>query len=203
MDYNIISTGSKGNCVIINKNIMVDCGVAFRSIKKYLYDVKYLLLTHTHSDHINRKTIQLIAEEFPKIIIIGNHEVHQVWNCSFIANAGFDIVTEDYTFTPFEALHDVLCYGFVFEIDGQRVIYCTDTGTMENAPKGVYDFFFIESNHDEQKLEQVRNQYKGTYNPYLSGKRHLSTQQAKAFYFMNRRSPDSVFIELHMSERFY
>jgi len=203
MDYNIISTGSKGNCVIINKNIMVDCGVAFRSIKKYLYDVKYLLLTHTHSDHINRKTIQLIAEEFPKIIIIGNHEVHQVWNCSFIANAGFDIVTEDYTFTPFEALHDVLCYGFVFEVDGQRVIYCTDTGTMENAPKGVYDFFFIESNHDEQKLEQVRNQYKGTYNPYLSGKRHLSTQQAKGFYFMNRRSPDSVFIELHMSERFY
>src|SRR4051812_11316216 len=107
MDYSIISTGSKGNCVIINKNIMVDCGVAFRSIKKYLYDVKYLLLTHTHSDHINRKTIQLIAEEFPKIIIIGNHEVHQVWNCSFIANAGFDIVTEDYTFTPIEALHDV------------------------------------------------------------------------------------------------
>jgi ribonuclease BN (tRNA processing enzyme) len=203
MDYSIISTGSKGNCVIINKNIMVDCGVAFRSIKKYLYDVKYLLLTHTHSDHINRKTIQLIAEEFPKIIIIGNHEVHQVWNCSFIANAGFDIVTEDYTFTPFEALHDVLCYGFVFEVDGQRVIYCTDTGTMENAPEGVYDYFFIESNHDEQKLEQVRNQYKGTYNPYLSGKRHLSTQQAKGFYFMNRRSPDSVFIELHMSERFY
>jgi ribonuclease BN (tRNA processing enzyme) len=204
MNYNIISSGSKGNCVIINNEIMVDCGVPFRTIKKHLYDVKYLLLTHIHSDHVKPKTLQLIAEEFPKIKIIGNHEVHQVWHCNFIANAGYNIETGDYIFTPFECLHDVLCYGYVWHnAEGQRIIYCTDTGSMENAPDGFYDYFFIESNHDEQKLEQVRNQYKGTYNPFLSGKRHLSTQQAKAFFYMHRRSPNSHFIELHKSERFY
>jgi ribonuclease BN (tRNA processing enzyme) len=206
MNYNIISSGSKGNCVIIqgvSGDVMIDCGVPFRSIKKHLYTVKYLLLTHTHSDHINRKTIQLIAEEFPKIKIIGNHEVHQVWNCNYIANAGYRIETDDYTFYPFECLHDVLCYGYVWEMEGKRIIYCTDTGSLENAPDFQYDYFFLESNHDEQKLEKVRNEYKGSYNPYLSGKRHLSTQQAKAFYFLHRRSPDSAFIELHKSERFY
>jgi hypothetical protein len=43
----------------------------------------------------------------------------------------------------------------------------------------------------------------GNYSPYLSGKRHLSTQQAKAFWYMHRRSADSELIELHKSARFY
>ena len=29
MDYTIISTGSKGNCVIIGGKVMVDCGVSW------------------------------------------------------------------------------------------------------------------------------------------------------------------------------
>jgi phosphoribosyl 1,2-cyclic phosphodiesterase len=203
MNYKIVSSGSNnGNCVIIN-DVMVDCGVAFKTIKKDLYDIKYLLLTHIHSDHIKQKTLQLINEEFPTITVIGNHEVHQAWNCNIIANAGFDIQTDDYTFTPFECIHDVLTYGYVWEAEGQRILYCTDTGSMENAPDGFYDYFFLESNHDEKKLEAVRSQKKGNYSPYLSGKRHLSTQAAKAFYFMHRRSPSSEFIELHKSDRFY
>jgi ribonuclease BN (tRNA processing enzyme) len=202
MDYKIISSGSKGNCVIIN-DVMVDCGVPFRQIKQHLYDIKYLLLTHIHSDHINKKTLQLINQEFPKIKVIGNFEVHQTWNCNIIANAGFRVETDDYIFFPFECFHDVLCYGYVWEFEGKRIIYCTDTGSLENAPDFKYDYFFIESNHDEKKLEKARNEYKGSYNPYLSGKRHLSTQAAKGFYYQYRRNIDSEFIELHKSERFY
>jgi Cft2 family RNA processing exonuclease len=202
MNHKIISTGSKGNCVIIN-DVMVDCGVPFGKIRNELYDIKYLLLTHAHSDHLNIKTIQQIAENFPRIKIIGNYEVHSAYNCNIIANAGFEIETDDYTFTPFECLHDVVCYGYTWTFEGQEIIYATDTSTMENAPTGPYDWLFIESNHDEAKLEAVRDEQRGSYNPYLSGKRHLSTQQAKAFYYLNRRNKDSQFIELHQSSRFY
>lgn len=202
MNYKIISTGSKGNCVIIN-DVMVDCGVPFGKIREELYEIKYLLLTHVHSDHLNIKTIQQIAENFPRIKIIGNYEVHSAYNCNIIANAGFDIETDHYIFTPFECVHDVVCYGYTWTFEGQEIIYATDTSTMENAPAKKYDFLFIESNHDEQKLDAVRNENKGSYNPYLSGKRHLSTQQAKAFYYLNRRNKDSQFIELHQSSRFY
>lgn len=202
MNYEIISTGSKGNCVVIN-DIMVDCGVPFTKIKEYLYNVKYLLITHTHSDHLNIKTITKINEMFPTIKIIGNSEVHQAYNVNIIANKGFDIELEDYTFTPFECVHDVECYGYCWSYEGKEIIYATDTSTLEHAPKKKYDYFFIESNHDEAKLEAVRNQSKGRYNPYLSGKRHLSTQQAKAFYYTYRNSIDSEFIELHISARFY
>lgn len=202
MNHKIISTGSKGNCVIIN-DVMVDCGVAFGKIKEELYDIKYLLITHIHTDHLNIKTIQQIAENFPKIIIIGNYEVHNAYNCNIIVNAGFDIETDDYIFTPFECVHDVLVYGYTWTFKGQEIIYATDTSTLENAPKKPYDWMFLESNHDEAKLEAVRNEQRGSYNPFISGKRHLSTQQAKAFYYLNRRNADSKFIELHQSNRFY
>jgi ribonuclease BN (tRNA processing enzyme) len=203
IDYKIISSGSKGNCVIINKDIMIDCGVAFSKIKDDLYDVKYLLITHIHSDHLNKKTLLQINQKFPTIQIIGNYEVYQAWAVDRIANAGFEIETDDYIFTPFECLHDVLTYGFTFTIDDKKIIYATDTSTMENAPDETYDMFFLESNHDEKKLEAIRGEKKGSYDPYLSGKRHLSTQQARAFYFMHRRDQGSELIELHKSSRFY
>lgn len=202
MDYKIISSGSSGNCVVI-KDVMVDCGVPFNKIKDELYAIKYLLITHIHSDHLNQITLKQIMRKFPTIKIIGNYEVHQAAHCNIIANSGFDIVTPDYIFTPFEAVHDVLTYGFTWNCEGQRIIYCTDTSTLENAPDGIYDYFFLESNHDEGKLEAARNESKGGYNPYLSGKRHLSTQAAKGFFYMYRRSPESVFVELHKSKRFY
>ncbi len=203
MNYNIISTGSKGNCCILHDDVMVDCGVPYSKIKNELYAVKYLLITHTHQDHLQPKTIRQIAENFPRITIIGNYEVHAVYNCNIIANAGYEIVTDDYVFNPFPCVHDVLCYGFTWEWNGQSIIYATDTSNLNYAPTGKYDWLFLESNHDEQKLEQVRNQQKGSYNPYLSGKRHLSTQQAKNFFYMNRRDQNSQFIELHQSSRFY
>lgn len=202
MNYKVISTGSKGNCVIIN-DVMVDCGVPFKEIKEELYTIKYLIITHVHSDHMNLKTLEQICGKFPRIKIIGNYEVHNAWNCNFIANADFQIETEDYIFYPFECFHDVLVYGYTWNFKGQEIIYATDTSSLENAPKMKFDFFFIESNHDEEKLEAVRNENKGSYNPYLSGKRHLSTQQAKAFFYMNRKTQDSKLIELHQSARFY
>lgn len=202
MFYEIISSGSKGNCVIIN-DVMVDCGVPFNKIKDYLYDVKYLLLTHIHTDHVRPSTLENIKKLFPKITIIGNYEVHQSFGVDKIANGGFQIETDDYVFLPFDCEHNVVTHGFTWSFDDKSIIYATDTATMEYAPDERYDYLFIESNHCEKKLELVMDQVKGGYNPYLSGKRHLSTQQAKTFYYTHRRNRDSEFIELHKSERFY
>jgi ribonuclease BN (tRNA processing enzyme) len=202
IDYKIISSGSSGNCVIIG-DVMIDCGVSFNKIKEDLYSIKYLLITHIHSDHLNKVTLQQIIKKFPRIVIIGNYEVHGAAHTNIIANAGFPVQTEDYIFYPFECEHDVLTYGFVFEQNGKRIIYCTDTGSMDEAPDGQFDYFFLESNHDEEKLEAARGLKKGTYDPYLSGKRHLSTQRAKAFYYMRRSGREAEFIELHKSSRFY
>ncbi|MDS3871847.1 hypothetical protein [Staphylococcus hominis] len=203
MYYEIISTGSKGNSVIIN-DIMVDCGVAFKRLKEYLYDIKYLLLTHIHSDHIKPTTLKRIKKEFPHIKVIGNYEIAQLYDVDHIINAGFPMDIDNYTFEAFECVHDVVTYGYTWSFDNNEIIYATDTNSLENAPSKKYDYLFLESNYDVEKLEQARGKRsKYGYDPYISGLRHLSTKDCKTFYYLNRRDKESKLIELHMSERFY
>jgi len=49
IEYVIISTGSKGNAVIANKAVLIDCGVPFKALKMYYKKLKLVLLTHIHS----------------------------------------------------------------------------------------------------------------------------------------------------------
>ena len=49
MECEVIQTGSKGNCVILDGRIAVDMGVTYKSIEPYLKDLKLVLLTHIHS----------------------------------------------------------------------------------------------------------------------------------------------------------
>lgn len=205
IEYKIISTGSKGNCVVIG-DIMVDCGLPFKRIKDHLYNVKTLLLTHIHSDHIKSSTLKSIVAMFPHIQIFANYEVAQVFSDYPIrvVNAGNTFTSQGIDITPFECFHDVVTYGFTWYVAGERVIYATDTMNLSKAPLGKYDYFFIESNHDEAKLEAVRNSRSSYgYNVYAGGMRHLSTQKARAFYYGRRQSRESEFIELHQSTRFY
>ncbi|EAC6664282.1 hypothetical protein PJ944_002854 [Listeria monocytogenes] len=202
IEWEIISSGSKGNCVIID-DVMVDCGVSFKRIKEHLYDINYLLLTHIHSDHINSSTLENIINLFPKITIIGNYQIAQLYEIDIIGNSGFTIRLPSFEVTPFECFHDVITQGYTWCVDGKNIIYATDTSSLENAPSLKFDYLFIESNHDEKKLEMARNKSKYGYDPYKGGKRHLSTQQCKTFYYLNRRNNESQLIELHKSERFY
>ena len=53
-NYNIIFTGSKGNCATIEYKgggwkMMVDAGKAYKTLEPYLYDIQFLLYTHRHS----------------------------------------------------------------------------------------------------------------------------------------------------------
>ena len=43
MKYNIISTGSKGNAVIIG-DVLIDIGVPYSKLHEYLYDIKIIFI---------------------------------------------------------------------------------------------------------------------------------------------------------------
>lgn len=49
MEYDVISTGSHGNAVVINREILIDIGVPFKSLKDVYKGLKLVLLTHIHS----------------------------------------------------------------------------------------------------------------------------------------------------------
>ena len=202
LNYEILKTGSKGNCVVI-EDIMIDCGIPFSKMKEVLYDLKHLLLTHIHSDHIVPATLKRIKSLFPKITILGNYEVAQKYGVDIIVNHTFPVETQDYTFLPVKGIHDVVVTGYEFEVKGQQVCYMTDSNTYSHFEGTEFDYFFIEANYDAKKLEEVAKIFKRKgYDPIASAQRHASLQAAKGFYYSNRRSVDSKLIELHMSDRF-
>ena len=67
IDYNIIATGSAGNAIVLNNNILIDCGVSFKALKEVYKELVLVLLTHIHSDHFSKTTIRKLAEERPTL----------------------------------------------------------------------------------------------------------------------------------------
>ena len=143
-------------------------------------------------------------DEFPRIKIYGNYDVaYQYPTVKVIGTKAFKL-RDGTIITPFEGTHDVPVTYFVIQKGDTNLFYATDTCEVSN-PLGIkFDWFFLESNYDEKKLEISARKYKRKgYDPTESSLRHLSTKQCKTFYYLNRRNKDSVLIELHMSERFY
>lgn len=203
-EYEIIQSGSSGNCVIVG-DMMFDCGVAFSKIRKHLYKIKYLFITHAHSDHLNTRTFQSIRKEFPRIRVIANWDVAYKVRVDDVVGDATEIKLKDRKIRSFLCPHDIPCHGFVIAQDNKSLIYATDTTTLEHAPVQKYDYIFIESNHDENKIEAIRNKSRKLYgyDAWEGAMRHLSTQKSKAFYYMNRKNKDVEHVELHKSERFY
>ena len=201
MHYEVIASGSKGNAVLIN-DVLVDIGIPFSTLKPYLYKVNYIIITHIHTDHLRMATYNQIKKLFPYIKFIGNWQVAQAVQVDYVANAGYQVITDDYVFNPIELVHDVVCYGYWWQTRYGNVIYATDTNNMDNAPSDVpFDYIFLESNHSESKIKQAKAT-RG-YDPKISALRHLSTYKSKEFYYTHRRNAASEWIELHKSERFY
>lgn len=191
---------------MVIENVMVDCGLPFKHLKEYLYDVDYLLITHTHQDHIKPSTFNAIRKQFPNITTISNYEVASKYKIDEIVDIGFEHEIGEYTFEPFTGEHDVLVYGYVWKVGDIQIIYATDMNNFLNAPDIKYDLLFLESNHDIKKLKAAKRsnmKRKYGYDVFASGQRHCSTQKCRAFYFMRRRDKDSKLVELHQSSRFY
>lgn len=54
MKCKVISTGSKGNAVIVNDEILVDCGVPYEMIEPYAAKLNYF--QKRHSSDLQRKS---------------------------------------------------------------------------------------------------------------------------------------------------
>ena len=55
MHVQILATGSSGNSVLVDHSILIDAGIsikAFQSFGLQADDIKALLITHRHGDHM-------------------------------------------------------------------------------------------------------------------------------------------------------
>ncbi len=204
LDYNVIATGSSGNAVRI-ENIMIDCGIKYKTMKEDLYKVDTLLITHSHGDHIKPATFNSIRKEFPRIKVFANANVAYQYDVDIVIGTAKVTLPKKRIIIPFEGKHDVPVTGFIIQMKKMNILYMTDTAVIDPPEGYPLDYIFLESNYDERKLQEMGKQYcRHGYDPRISSvTRHLSTQKCKEFYYLHRRNNDSPLIELHQSYRFY
>lgn len=207
MEHKIISTGSKGNCVIVNKNIMMDIGVSFAKIKPYIKDVKIVIISHSHSDHINLKTLKKLQYEKPTIRVAVGEFMHPklegIKNVD-ILEAGKTYNYGLFKLVPLKGYHDVPSFGFRIFIEDLKVFFMTDTAHLEGITAKGYDYYFLEHNYDEEKARQAIRiaEEKGEFcHAKGSINSHLSSQQAFNFIEDNRKE-NSITVKLHQSSQF-
>ena len=147
MEYKIISTGSKGNAVVVDDRILIDCGVPFRRLESVYRDLDAVLLTHIHSDHFQPKTLARLAAERPSLRFFACP-----WLGPDLQNAGvplrqITITTPDrwydtgYCFVKAcETKHNVRnCCWHIWFNDGSKVFYATDMGNLNGITAPYYD----------------------------------------------------------------
>lgn len=207
MKYEILGTGSSGNCVLLN-DIMLDCGLPYKQIKPYLKDTKLIFISHRHSDHLCKATVKKIAYNHPTIkFLVAFYLV------DLLLELGVDkknILTIDlekwYDIgickVKLEPLyHDVPNVALKIDMNGSKIIYIVDTNSVEHIEAKDYNLYMIEANYtDEEELEnRIKQDYDNglTYSHYERVKKtHLS--QLKAYNWLQKNMDrESEFVFLH------
>lgn len=206
MNYKIISSCSTGNATIIRDIILIDCGVTFRKLEKYYKKLKIVLLTHIHSDHFKKETIRKLAQERPTLrFACCEWLLKPLLDCG-VERKNIDVLQigtrYDYKLfkiVPIKLYHDVQQCGYRVLFDNYKVIYMTDTRTVEGIVAKNYDLYLVEGNYEYEELEQriKQKQEEGLYY-YESRVRntHLSKGQATDF-LLNNMGENSKYVFMH------
>lgn len=214
MKLSVLASGSKGNVSYIESNnskILIDVGMSCLYIEKSLNSIDVrpreidgILITHTHSDHINGLRVFLkkyntklyitekIYNELKKQISIENY---------IIVDKEFDI--NDLHINVIKTSHDAEdSNGYIISDESSSLVYITDTGYINRKYHDILfnkNYYVIESNHD---VELLMN---GSY-PYhlkqriLGDRGHLSNKACADYMskFIGENTKGVILI--HLSE---
>ena len=210
MKYNIIATGSKGNAVMVENDIMIDCGVSFKALRNVYKDIKLVLLTHEHSDHIKVSTLKRLIKERPTLRV-GCCE----WMADTVRGCGINSKQLDvydigriydykaFKISPVKLYHNVPNCGYRLFCDGKKVLYATDTNSLDGITAKDYDLYMLECNYEDDEIQEriAEKQENGDYAYEINVlHNHLSKQKCDDFIISNA-GPHSEFVYLHQHER--
>lgn len=182
MEFITLASGSKGNVTYIkinDINILIDLGISCTKLLSLLEDkkinvdkIEYLLITHTHSDHI--KGLEVFLKKYNPTIISSEIVLRELNEKMLIKKSiviDDKLLLKNIEITKIQSSHDSLdCVGFVFEENFKSLVYITDTGYINSKYHKLIEnknIYLIESNYDDEML------LNGNY-PYHLKKRILS-----------------------------
>lgn len=207
MNYNILATGSKGNCIIVENRLALDIGVSFKKLEGCYRSLELVFISHCHTDHINKTAVRKLAVKRPSLrFAVGPWMIDEL--AGIVDRENIDILLSnhktsynEFCVAPIKLYHDVPNFGLRFYFDNERGIYIVDTHTVDGIKAKEYDLYLVESNYDDDELnERIRaKEERGEYcYEYRVPKSHLSKKQAEAFIEQNKKeNSEVVFIHQH------
>ena len=210
MDVEIIQTGSSGNCVILDKLIALDMGVAFKRIKPVMLPLKLVFISHRHGDHFCDTTVWRLAQNRPSLRFCCGEFMASSMVTAGVKPRNIDILYPgkvfDYGFCKveaFELFHDVPNYGLKISRHGQKAVYIVDTGHLDGIEAKGFDYYLVEANHNQADIEERAKEKldSGQYAYEIrAAENHLSFEQA-ADWLAENMGRNSVWFPLHAHEK--
>lgn len=189
MRCDVLATGSKGNAVVLNDEILIDCGVPFGTLDGVFKRLRVALLTHIHGDHFNPTTIKRLHFMRPALRfacapwllspLLDLGVARPMIDC-VLPGADNGVQYHNGLLLRCERIpHDVdNCCWHVQTPDGERAFYATDCGSLDGIKAKGYDLYLIEANHKRAELAE-----------------RLAAKEAAGEYAYERRAA-----EVHLSE---
>lgn len=197
MKYKIIGSSSAGNCIIFDDELLIDVGVPYSHIKKAIepQKIKYVLLTHIHSDHFNPTTIRKMFVNTNCMFVCGKWLYHEILKIRvpkarvIVVDIGQLCNLDSWSISPILAYHDVPNCGYRLMKNRHKHIHITDTSSLDGVSALDYDSATIECNHHlPRALEMIHEAKERGDFCHLRGaiNSHLSIDKAMNFIAENR-----------------
>lgn len=189
MNIKVLSTGSQGNCYLLecnNQILILDCGIPVKNIKVCLdFDLSKVVgcvVTHSHTDH-NKSVSDL---EKMGIKVFKPYES----DCDSLESVRYG----NFVITPFNLPHNgTRNFGFLLRMGQKRALYLTD---FEYCPyifaKLKPNHIFIECNYQQDLVSRDLPNYEHK----IRG--HCSLDTCKKFIETNATDSLESVLLLHM-----
>lgn len=198
MKIKCLSTGSKGNCYLLesgNEVLILDCGIPIKDIKKGLnWDISKVagvIITHAHKDH------SLSVEDFKRMGIpvftpYDKHFIRKQYGNFHINPFGLTDGNGNFVHTNADGT-ECPCYGFLIKHpDMGKLLYITDTEFVKWRFKDI-NHIIISCNYQSKYIDGDE----AKKNHVLRG--HMELETVKEFVKANNSNALRSVILCHMS----
>lgn len=192
LNFKCISTGSLGNMYVLendNKQLIIELGVDYNDILLNLTNINDIvgcITSHFHQDHLKKGNDTKMREFGIPILSHNNTEIGKKYKLE-----NFDII-------PLPAIHNVECRSYLIKVDGNTILFATDTSQLPKVNVKI-DYFIVEVNYIERLREQAILQDNDSY-IHLNGiyNNHHSLESALEYFKSLNYKPKKI-ITIHSS----